>query len=51
MDDPLTKWLHLQSNINNTAGTVRAEKKMHLFYQTDLFTVSKRANSNPASKI
>lgn len=21
MDDPLTKWLHLHSNINNTAGT------------------------------
>jgi len=27
MDDPLTKWLHLHSNINNTTGTVSAKNK------------------------
>lgn len=27
MDDPLTKWLHLHSNINNTAGTVSAPQQ------------------------
>lgn len=45
MDDPLTKWLHLHSNINNTAGTVSAEKRISPFQPT-----FKRANLNPASK-
>lgn len=27
MDDPLTKWLHLHSNINNTTGTVSAPQQ------------------------
>lgn len=39
MDDPLTKWLHLHSNINNTAGTVSAEKYIYPFQPT-----FKRAN-------
>lgn len=31
MDDPLTKWLHLHSNINNTAGAVSARKNTCLY--------------------
>lgn len=46
MDDPLTKWLHFHSNINNTAGTVSAKKRISAFRAT-----FKRAHLNPASKI
>ena len=39
MDDPLTKWLHLHSNINNTAGTVSAKKYISVL-NTIAFVVS-----------
>lgn len=37
MDDPLTKWLHLHSNINNTAGTVSPPQNTSLHLNQLIF--------------
>lgn len=37
MDDPLTKWLHLHSNINNTAGTVSPPQNTSLHLNQRIF--------------